>query len=134
MQPFESVALALFLISYTGSGLLSIVRPAAFRASELAFYTSGRLQWDELLVFATGALSFVVVLLHVFIEGPRLGQILLYLQSTLFAILLPLHFSAFFKRRMKGTLSQKNDAAYRSSGRTKLVISLAMIILPFVVR
>lgn len=134
MQPLEFIALALFLISYAGSGVMSILRTAAFRSSELGFYATGRMQWDLLLVFTTGALSFAVLLLHAIVEGPRLGQTLLYLQSTLFTVLLPLHFSGFFKTRMKSTLAQKGDAAYRSSGWRKLAVSFAMIIVPLVIR
>lgn len=134
MQPLEFIALALFLISYAGSGVMSILRPAALRSSELAFYARGTMQRDLLLIFSAGALSFVVMLMHMVFEGPRLGQILLYVQSTLFTLLLPLHFSGFFKTRMKSTLSQKGDAAYRSSGWWKLAVSLAMIIVPLVIR
>jgi hypothetical protein len=134
MQPYEFIALALFLVSYAGSGVLSLLRPSAFRASELDFYTRGTMKWDLLLVFVTGGLSFIALVLHVVMEEPRFGQILLYVQSTIFALLLPLHFSEFFKNRMKGVLARKGEAAYRSSGMRKLAVSLAMIILPLVIR
>jgi hypothetical protein len=134
MQPFEFIALALYLLSYAGSGIFSLLRTSAFRSSELDFYSKGTIKWDLLFVFATGGLSFIALLLHVVLEGPRLGQILLYVQSTIFAVLLPLHFSEFFKNRMKGVLAQKGEAAYRSSGMKKLAVSLAMIILPLVIR
>lgn len=133
MQPLETTALILFLLSYSFSGSYAIIAPDRYRNSEIDFYRSGKPGWQELLVFIPALAAFPVVLLHLIFEVPRLSEAILYGQVVLFVIAMPFHFQAVFRSKMVSTLQKKTDADYRKSGKRKLLIGAVMIALPLVI-
>lgn len=132
MQPFETTALCLFLLSYLFSGLYAIFVPDRYRNSEIGFYRSGKPAWQELLVFIPALAAFPVVILHLIFETPKWSEAILYVQVTLFIIAMPFHFQSIFRSKMVSTLQKKTDADYRKSGKRKLLIGAIMIAFPLI--
>ena len=133
-QPLEITGLVLFLISYMYSGFRALITPTGYREEELRFYGKGGMKFDEIVVFGAGAASFVVVLLHVIFETPRVGEILLYGQVILFVMVLPFHFLSLFRGRMASTLKKKSDKDYKNAGLRKIVVSGLMILAAVIIR
>ncbi len=133
MQPVETAALVLFLISYFYSGVRALLTPAGYREEEVRFYSGGGMKFDEYIVFGTGALSFAAVIVHLILETPKVGEIILYGQVAMFVLVLPFHFIGLFKARMVATLKKKTDSAYRNAGLLKLIVGAAMIAAPFII-
>jgi hypothetical protein len=133
MQPIEQFALIAFLFSSFYQAARAIAAPDAYREEEVRFYKTGKPGVTEVVTFGVGEIAFILTLLHVILETPKLGQALLYAQVLLFTVMLPLHFMPFMRNRMSRTLGAKSNADYRRSGMIKVVVGAVMIALPFVV-
>lgn len=134
MQPLELTGLILFLISYLYAGFRALLTPEGYREEEIRFYTKGGMKADEYIVFGFGLLAFIVVIFHAILEGPRMGQILLYGQVVMFVLVLPFHFMSLFRGRMSSTLKKKTDKEYKSAGTRKIIVSALMILAPIIIQ
>ncbi|MBE0643624.1 MAG: hypothetical protein IH600_06055 [Bacteroidetes bacterium] len=132
MQTFELAAMIVFLVMYIGSALRAITAPEQYRSAEIAFYKSGKPAMFELLSFVLTGAAFALLILHFVLETARLSQIVLYAMIILFDVMLPLHFTPFFRDRMAGSLKQKTPAQYRNSGWKRMAIGAAIILIPII--
>lgn len=132
MQPFETLTLVLFLLQYLYTAVRSIATPDQYRAAEVAFYKTGKASVPDAVMMAGGAASFLTFLGHLMFEAPYPGQLLLYGQVVMFAVVLPLHFLAITQKRMSKTLGAKSNSDYRNSGYKKIAIAVVMVALPVI--
>ncbi len=133
MQTFEFFALVFFLHAYLLQALRSIAYPVKYREAEIRFYKTGKPGLFEYTVWGFIAAALAALLAHFITEQPRIGQLLLYIQTLMFALSAPLNFIPFLRTRTKNTLNAKSASDYRSSGLRRLLIAAIMIILPLIV-
>ncbi|MFZ1731890.1 MAG: hypothetical protein WBQ23_13305 [Bacteroidota bacterium] len=134
MQTFELATMITFLAMYVGSAMRAIAAPDQYRESEIAFYKTGKPAIFELLSFLLTGAAFVLLMLHFVMEKAHMSQALLYGMVILFDIMLPFHFTPFFRERMASSLKKKTASQYRSSGLKRLAISAVIILLPIIYR
>ena len=98
----------------------------------MRFYTTGKAGPFELLIFFLSFASFVLLVIHLTKEQPKIGQLLLYVQVIMFTATIPLNFIPFLRKRTKNTLSRKSTANYRTSGLGKLALAALTVLVPFI--
>lgn len=131
-QPFEWIAVGLFLLGFIIGTFELFANPKKYKEKEIRFFqnhkTIGTL--DKTL-FALAAASFAFLIIHFIVESININQIFSYIMIIMYAITFPLFFlSDTYAQKMLAKAKKMSEKEYLAAGIARIILIGIMIVMP----